>query len=442
MNHENKSVNSKKVNAVTIFKFFCFIFAISMLLPALRPNEAQAIPAFARAYNAECSTCHTIFPQRNEFGDAFLKNGYVWPGTDPLKADVTKEKVGGVKWPAGIPKEIPISLLGEYSIKYDDNAEDKTNMKNYEGELLAGGTFGDTISFFLIDVLGGSDGGEDVPNEVEEAFVMYRHALGSPLNIKAGKFMPQTSIWKENNKIIGATPAVIDFAVDEANGETPLTEPQYGIELNSVIGNRLFTAAGVLDPKDRNVHADDETNSEGVKGRKDYYGHISYKIGGADFLGNDPASGNSKSILDDISITVGAFGYQGNTLDPLDNSIHDFNRAGLEAGLLYKKLNIMMSGVRGTNHFSSDSDNSSLKSKAFSAEADYQIAHNLMTVLRYDYVHIDHTETTDHVIPAVVYAPLQNFKVSLEVDIAHAKDEATGDKTNNTTGTLNLAYSF
>src|SRR6266568_6150562 len=41
-------------------------------------GKAQAIPAFSREHNTECTTCHTIYPELNEYGDAFLKNGFVW----------------------------------------------------------------------------------------------------------------------------------------------------------------------------------------------------------------------------------------------------------------------------------------------------------------------------------------------------------------------------
>jgi hypothetical protein len=40
-------------------------------------GTAFAIPAFSRAHKVECTTCHTIAPELNEYGEAFLKNSYV-----------------------------------------------------------------------------------------------------------------------------------------------------------------------------------------------------------------------------------------------------------------------------------------------------------------------------------------------------------------------------
>ena len=56
------------------------VLTISCLFAVAAPRSALAIPSYARLYNAECTACHTIYPQRNEFGIAFEKNGFVWPG--------------------------------------------------------------------------------------------------------------------------------------------------------------------------------------------------------------------------------------------------------------------------------------------------------------------------------------------------------------------------
>src|SRR5688500_5053458 len=54
----------------------------ALLVGLLGERSAQAIPAFAREYNVSCSTCHTLVTRRNEFGDAFRRAGYHWPGGD------------------------------------------------------------------------------------------------------------------------------------------------------------------------------------------------------------------------------------------------------------------------------------------------------------------------------------------------------------------------
>ena len=47
------------------------------------PDEADAIPAFARKYRMSCTTCHAPIPRLKEYGDEFAGNGFVQKG-DPL----------------------------------------------------------------------------------------------------------------------------------------------------------------------------------------------------------------------------------------------------------------------------------------------------------------------------------------------------------------------
>lgn len=50
---------------------------------ALAPNAADAIPTFAHEYGVTCEKCHSVVPRLNEFGAAFLVNGYRIPGVRP-----------------------------------------------------------------------------------------------------------------------------------------------------------------------------------------------------------------------------------------------------------------------------------------------------------------------------------------------------------------------
>jgi hypothetical protein len=50
--------------------------ATALLLFTLLPRPANAIPAFARKYDKDCSGCHTAWPMLNETGQQFKENGY------------------------------------------------------------------------------------------------------------------------------------------------------------------------------------------------------------------------------------------------------------------------------------------------------------------------------------------------------------------------------
>jgi hypothetical protein len=392
------------------------------------PTNVRAIPAFSRQFKTECTTCHTLFAQRNEFGEAFRKNGYVWPGDkpqEPKQAPAQTEgerKLNEALLLAGIPMVLPVAIQATYDINHDRKAEDRFDFKNYEVELFAAGTLRDTIGFFMNEVIASSEAPGQT--ELEEAFVIWRHALDTPINLKGGRLRPDVSLWKSNNWLIDTLPAT----VQDINGFA-LMDPQSGIELNTVLGPRFFAAAGMVDRTIGTTSGPTPLDQTA----KEYYGHVSYKIGGTDYRGKEPEIDFAKeSIWDFLSVSLGAFGYNGKTFDDTDNSTHSFDRAGLEAGVLYKKLSIMLGWVNGQNKYINDEIK---RSTADSAEIDYLFTSKLMGILRYDVVSVVGEPVVRHIIPAVAYSPVQSSKIVLSVDQEKAASE-------NTTGRLRVQIAF
>lgn len=142
--------------------------AVPMLLSS---QDASAIPAFARKYGTSCYTCHSGFPTRNAFGEAFRNNGYRWPGgedEDKSKQEQMKLGTEGWKktfpqspWPGDIPGYVPLSIwvrgplvtYTEESTNPAGNLVTKSNLNYGTGGLGAaslffGGTMGDNLSAF------------------------------------------------------------------------------------------------------------------------------------------------------------------------------------------------------------------------------------------------------------------------------------------------------
>ncbi len=80
-----------------------------------RPAPTVAIPIFAHQYQVTCEKCHSVIPHLNEFGAAFLANGYRIPGVQPGPAFPLSSKVnlvdssqnqGSGPNGAGLPKAI------------------------------------------------------------------------------------------------------------------------------------------------------------------------------------------------------------------------------------------------------------------------------------------------------------------------------------------------
>src|SRR6185369_8202588 len=105
----NNMCNSRLNRILLIFS--------TLVMVSIYATGAHAIPAFTRANNVECSTCHTIFPELNEYGEAFLKNSYVYFGKGKKKgAEKQKATSASVASnPAATPSEI--------SVKGDGDAE-------------------------------------------------------------------------------------------------------------------------------------------------------------------------------------------------------------------------------------------------------------------------------------------------------------------------------
>ena len=60
-------------------KLFALAGFILFLAMGFAPQNAWALPSWARRYNADCSMCHTMYPQLNAVGHKFRRLGYRMP---------------------------------------------------------------------------------------------------------------------------------------------------------------------------------------------------------------------------------------------------------------------------------------------------------------------------------------------------------------------------
>src|SRR5689334_8807440 len=93
---------------------------VLVILSLVGAHRAWAIPAFARKYKTACTTCHTIFPKLNPFGEQFRRNNYRFPGIDSdstkaepvaLGTDEQKKAFPEAVWP-GILSPFPPLAFG------------------------------------------------------------------------------------------------------------------------------------------------------------------------------------------------------------------------------------------------------------------------------------------------------------------------------------------
>ncbi len=427
-----------------------FLLALTGLILSaglLIPSLTHALPTFARQHKTECGTCHTIYPQLNEFGEAFRRNSYLYMRTGGVgmaaKNKVADENMDATKLlerlvQAGIPAYLPVSADATVNLVYNRHAADNNDVELALRaiRLHAGGVLRDSVGYFLTYRLyseGVFVGNGTVPAnnqpDLEEAFIIWRHALGSSLNLKAGRLQPGTSLWKVSNNPIITNFASHSYRAGLGASRSPfsLDATENGLEVNSLLGSRVVVAAGIVDRKGQKAD--------------DGYGSIAVKFGGTDLLGNEPELDlkSSETFWDFFHVTIGGFGYFGRNGNLDNNGIvidaNDFYRVGGDLDAQYKQLNLRVTGTYGRDNnlgiFGvAPSAKQEIKTYAIGAELQYFFAENLLGLLRYEEFD-DGTAKTQRYLPALVYAPLLNLKLTAQYMHDRIRPDGAADERNN-----------
>lgn len=131
-----------------------FLFVEIAALPAilLTPNEADAIPAFARRYETSCRTCHEYhFPRLNSFGRQFRENGLQLAdgAEDPVRAQRNVEP-GTAEETLTIFRELPFSFRGQvFGVARPDSGTQPSSEFSLFSFLMGGGSIAEDVSFFF-----------------------------------------------------------------------------------------------------------------------------------------------------------------------------------------------------------------------------------------------------------------------------------------------------
>jgi hypothetical protein len=353
----NRIVNRK-------FAILVLVVGVFASLWIFQTPRASAIPAFSRKYQTSCTTCHSMFPQLNDFGLAFKQNGFKFPKDDEsfvkeppvlLGAPAQKEAFPEAVYPGEIPGSIPISF--RYSGNFTWNAKQpqpvqatmflpQTDMfVPNTFTIIGAGSFGPNLAFWIDNDV--STAGTGAGGGLGDGYLRYNdlgrifHLPKNWLNVRFGQFeldIPFTqartiypSVYDVYSQIaVGlAPPCGIGVTVCQtANNPFVLGTPQRGIEFGGYPnnGNTTWSVAVV-----------DGTNSAYGQGpplfarnTKDVYIRVSQKFN----LERDPESRHAVQAAgptgphDHTSIRIGGFYYHG------DNQT---NFGGAQFGLLGTK---------------------------------------------------------------------------------------------------------
>ena len=301
--------------------------AIKLVLAAVvltAAGPAQAIPAFARKYGTSCLTCHTVYPKLTPFGEAFRRNGYLFPGVDSdyvkqetvaLGQEANKKSFPNAVWPSTIPISVPLSIgmNGQVQIYPDKNSTvPRANNGSQvildseveEVHLWFGASFTDTITAWG-EVTFAADGSLSV----EHAQLLFNDLFQPQhtFNLVVGLGFPTISSFGPHSSYI-ADQLIPNAPVTGIYGISSdpfvLVDNYPGLEVRGTIIGRLDYAVGWNAGKNSWSSAFNSTN---------WYAQAGFKLGGMR-LDGEGSTGPEDSMKPwaETSLTVDGFVYHSN----------------------------------------------------------------------------------------------------------------------------------
>jgi hypothetical protein len=339
--------------------------------------RTSAIPAFSRKYQTSCTTCHSNYPELNDFGEVFKKNGFKFPKDDEafvkeppvmLGAKAQKEAFPSTVYPGEIPGFLPIAF--RYEGNFTLNRKQPAGVIAQNGftartdlfapntfTIISAGSFGQNFSFWIDDDI--STGGAGADGGLGDGYLKYND-LGrifklpkNALNVRFGQFeldLPFTqarTIYLSDYDIYDE--ANVAGALGTTNNPFLLGAPQRGIEFGGYPNNGNFSWSLAV--------TNGNNDSVATRSSKDVYFRLSQKFN----LERDPESRNAIQAAgptgprDHTSIRLGfLYNYgknqqnQNGLLFPGLATIEEpFYRVGGDLRFKYRKLELYGLGMFG-----------------------------------------------------------------------------------------------
>lgn len=395
---------------------------VVLVVGAIQTTPSYAIPAFARKYQTSCTTCHNSFPELNDFGEAFKKNGFKFPKDDEsfvkeppvmLGAKAQKDAFPEAVYPGEIPGSIPIGF--RYSGYFNWNKKQPPALQATgfvprtdlfapnTFTIISAGSMGTNLSFWIDDDL--STGGSGADGGLGDGYLKYND-LGrffklpkDSLNVRFGQFeldLPFTQ---------ARTIYASDFDVyDQANVAGPLGTtnnpfvlgtPQRGIEFGGYPNDGNFSWSVAV--------INGNNDSPAARNTKDVYLRVSQRFN----LERDAESRHEIRAAgptgprDHTSIRFGAFYYHGTnvlnygaaTYSFLGTIQEPFYRTGGDIRFKYRNVELFGLGMVGhdDNHFVDTETETIVPVHAVTftggfAGANWWLFPWMMATMRYDFV--------------------------------------------------------
>jgi hypothetical protein len=454
---------NRRTRNLGLFATVTAIVIVVWVVLASAPRSS-AIPAFSRKYQTSCTTCHSNYPELNDFGEAFKKNGFKFPQDDEtfvkeppvlLGARAQKEAFPGAVYPGEIPGSVPIAF--RYSGFFNLNSKQPPTVTQAAVAgggtftprtdlfapntftIISAGSFGPNIAFWIDDDV--STGGSGADGGLGDGYLKYNdlgHVIKLPknaLNVRFGQFeldLPFTqarTIYASDYDIYDQ--ASFAGSLGTTNNPFVLGTPQRGIEIGGYPNNGNFAWSVAV--------VNGNNDSPALRNSKDIYVRVSQRFN----LERDPAvrsgvqAAGPTGPRDHTSIRLGGFYYYGRNAQNIAQTQFDFlgtirepfYRVGGDIRFKYRKFELFGLGMYGhdANHLI-DTDAGTIASTravTFSGGfvgSNYWIYPWMIATMRYDFVNsptdflndISRHNTRNRFSPGVQLLLRANIKVVTE----------------------------
>jgi hypothetical protein len=349
---------------------------------ALAPT-ASAIPAFSRKYQTSCTTCHNNFPELNDFGTAFKKNGFKFPKDDEsfvkeppvlLGAKAQKEAFPGAIYPGELPGNLPVAFRYSGFAQYNSKIPlavgyvPRTDLfAPNTFTIIAAGSFGSNLSFWIDDDIstaglganGGLGDGYIRANDIGH----YLHLPKDALNVRFGQFELDLPFSQARTINLSDYDIYDQASVSLANPVlcaltgTPCTTsnpfvfgvPQRGIEFGGFPNDGNFTWSVAI--------LNGNNDGPALRNSKDIYARVSQTINleRDSSVRKEVRAAGPTGPRDHTSLRIGAFGYYGRNALNIGGSLfptlptlrEPFYRVGSDLRFKYRKLELSGLGMFG-----------------------------------------------------------------------------------------------
>jgi len=438
-----------------------------LLWMSMAAPRASAIPAFSRKYQTSCSTCHSDYPELNDFGEAFKKNGFKFPKDDEtfvkeppvlLGARAQKEAFPKALYPGEIPGSLPVAF--RYSGNFTYNSRQPSTLPFLPRTdlfapntftVIGAGSFGPTLSFWVDNDI--SAGGDNASAGLGDGYLKfndlghYLHLPKDALNVRAGQFELDLPFTQARTINLTGYDVYNQASIAGVSGTTnnPLMfgTPQRGFEIGGYPNDGNFSWSVAM--------INGSNNTAAMRNSKDIYVRISQRFNlerDASVRKEVQAAGPT-GPRDHTSLRLGAFYHYGRNdlnLDgssfPLAGVIREpFYRAGADFRFKYRNFELYGLGMHGRDQNSIPNDPDSTVATAFLpappitfsggfGEGEYWIYPWMIALMRYDFVNSStdmfnnltpsplglffHSATRNRFSPGIQLLVRANIKVAFE----------------------------